>query len=698
MAGVFNTLRERFAWVLLVFILGGILLFVFSDVITKLTTVFGGSRTTVGFIYGQEIDYRTFSQQYNQALDAAQQQGQPNNEALRRQVWEQTWQRVLSEQITAREFKNLGIDITNDHLDRLIFTDTPPAYVRQIFANPQTGAYDPSILQAYRAQAQNDPNLQASLDEAAQYIFENRRQELYQKGLTVLNLISKPRARQQLSFDRDRRSVQYLAVSYATIADSSVAVTPQDLERYYRANKAKYQQEKPEAMLNYVLFEKKATRADTLKARESLTKLAQEFAATTDDSLYAASKTSLTEPARFVPLASLDDSTRARVAGKPAGALVGPYLEGSFWKLQKVSAFRDDSLNSVKIRHIYLPFGATAADTLRAKAKADSLAKAATTDNFTGLVSQFSEDNQTRFSGGELGWVRRGQFGADFDKTASETPLGRFTAVESRFGYHVIEVQAKERKLVRLATISAEIYPSQESIDALRQKAAELDTKFTELGDFNEAVRALGYDLRVSPAIRPDNLQVTGLNESTALAAWALSETQGARTAVRDLENAIIVGYVAIKLEAGTKPLNQVETEVRLGALNAKKARQILQKLGAVTELEGGKTAYGEGAFVSRATDIIYSNGFIAGIGNDPKVIGAVFGLPTRQLSQPIEGQNGVYVVLPTEAFPAEVPDAQVASTQSRLQNQLQAQLQGRLRLALEKHARVEDYRYRFAY
>jgi len=61
------------------------------------------------------------------------------------------------------------------------------------------------------------------------------------------------------------------------------------------------------------------------------------------------------------------------------------------------------------------------------------------------LADQNSDDTSNAQSGGELGWVSRGQFVKEFEDAAKALPIGQVSdPVKSQFGYHILQV--KERR------------------------------------------------------------------------------------------------------------------------------------------------------------------------------------------------------------------------------------------------------------
>ncbi|HTX59713.1 MAG TPA: peptidylprolyl isomerase [Verrucomicrobiae bacterium] len=96
-----------------------------------------------------------------------------------------------------------------------------------------------------------------------------------------------------------------------------------------------------------------------------------------------------------------------------------------------------DKPEQVQVRHILVPDLATA-NKVRAQLKPDG-------SNFAALAKQYSTDPGSKDKGGELGWIRHGQMVPSFDAAAFSLPVGQISQpVKSPFGYHLIQVEAKQ--------------------------------------------------------------------------------------------------------------------------------------------------------------------------------------------------------------------------------------------------------------
>ncbi len=101
------------------------------------------------------------------------------------------------------------------------------------------------------------------------------------------------------------------------------------------------------------------------------------------------------------------------------------------------------------------------------------------------------------------------------------------------------------------------------------------------------------------------------------------------------------------------------------------------------------------GAQTQRADSLSFSAPFIAGIGSEPKIIGAAFNKTlSGKVSEPIAGATGVFAIK-VEANGAKASSVDVAAVkQGLLQNAKMAAYRGLD--ALKKAANIKDYRSKF--
>ncbi|MDP9275491.1 MAG: peptidylprolyl isomerase [Chloroflexota bacterium] len=120
---------------------------------------------------------------------------------------------------------------------------------------------------------------------------------------------------------------------------------------------------------------------------------------------------------------------------------------------QDVDARYEDDFGQFRSRHILITFDSAATD--KALDESNALAKATAIrdqlrqdpnnqDLWNQLAKDFSQDPGSSASGGELGWVSKGQFVKPFEDAAKALAIGQISdPVRSDFGYHIIQVEER---------------------------------------------------------------------------------------------------------------------------------------------------------------------------------------------------------------------------------------------------------------
>ena len=118
-----------------------------------------------------------------------------------------------------------------------------------------------------------------------------------------------------------------------------------------------------------------------------------------------------------------------------------------------VEARYQDDFGQFRSRHILITFDAAATD--KALDESNALAKATAIrdqlrqdpnnqDLWNQLAKDNSQDPGSAGSGGELGWVGKGQFVKPFEDAAKALVIGQISdPVKSDFGYHIIQVEER---------------------------------------------------------------------------------------------------------------------------------------------------------------------------------------------------------------------------------------------------------------
>jgi peptidyl-prolyl cis-trans isomerase D len=379
------------------------------------------------------------------------------------------------------------------------------------------------------------------------------------------------------------------------------------------------------------------------------------------------------------------------------GEVFGPYVNNNFVCLSK-SLGRKAGVNA-KASHILISYEGTQVPNKKekrtkeqAKAKADQLfAQVQANPTSFMMVALMNSDDSSSQQGGDLGYFTQGQMVKPFNDFVFSSPIGKIGLVETDFGYHIINVTDKQ-DAVRLATIAQKIEPSEATSDKIYTTSVKFEMDATE-GDFDKVAKAA--KLQVNPAIKVKVMDETfgALGNQRQIVRWAFED----QTKIGDVKRFEVpnVGNVIAKVkavfEAGLTPIADARPMVEPILKNKKKAEMIKAKMkGASLDA----IAKANATQVKPALEVTLENPSLPGVGNEAKVVGTAFGLKGDKVSEPIEGNLGVYVVKTKSVFTA--PALKNYKDYVSKLNSQNASASGRIIPALKVDAKIEDNRSKF--
>lgn len=150
--------------------------------------------------------------------------------------------------------------------------------------------------------------------------------------------------------------------------------------------------------------------------------------------------------------------------------------------------------------------------------------------------------------------------------------------------------------------------------------------------------------------------------------------------------------------EEGIAPLNSVSAAIRTELIRKKKGEIIAKEL--ANAISGSESllsvAQKANAEVMDATDVSFSSFQVPGVGIEPVLTAEVVTMKENEISKPIIGNQGVYVVVVNSKTVETVTPEQIEAAKRSIE---QTNLYTKFRLilpALVKNAGVVDTRYKF--
>ena len=696
---VIQKIRDKYAVVIIVLICLAIVSFLLQDVFFSSNSMFSQS-TTVGKVNGESLDYRDYMQRIENAQNRMRQQmqGASIDEETQQYIREEAWDQFLREHIMKAQYEELGIEVTQTEVADHINGKNPHPLVLQNFTNPETGQFDRSIFDRVRENARQDQTGEVSAQLLA---FDNAIAE-YQKGLKYNTLVRQgihyPKwlAAQQAADNAQNATIGYVQVPYATIADSTIKVNDSELNKFIQDNKARF--EVPESRkVEYVSFDVVPSATDSAAALTELLKLKAEMDTTPDIAGFIKLNSELAYYDGYVSRSAIQVPAKDSIIDLPIGSTYGPYRDNNVLVFAKMLD-RKTMPDTVKFNQIVL-IAQPGSDSI-VKKRADSLEAAIRGgSDIAALATQFSDDPSSKQTGGEYTLTPNGYFANELKEVkdyAFTGSNGQVKVVKLAVGGYAI-VKITEQKnfgpAVKIAYLAKPVDASTTtSTDALTQANAFI-SKVNDQKSFEKSIQEKGLNKRIADNIRPMDFVLPGVGASREIVNWAYKSDKGDVSPVFTLEDKFVVAVLSGVRSKGTAPLDEVRPQVEAEVKKVKKAEQIMAKLKTPASLEAAATATNQP--VLTAEGLNFSTPFVPAMGFEPRVVGASFNKAwgTAKVSEPIQGNAGVFVIKVNSFVPAAAPGTDYAQQRQAYEQNLRQVVDQQLFQVLKKKSDVKDNR-----
>lgn len=701
-----GTLRNKMGTWVVIFVFVAIVSFILNDLLGNNSILFDNN--DVGEIAGHEISLQEYQsaveeREQNYILNFNRQPGDREMATLRDQAWEIL---VLRHAIQ-REFDKIGVEVTVEEQEDMVYGKNVDENIRQAFTNPNTGEFDRARLVGYLndlRKAPADPQLQQMWSDQRNRweVFQRdlvpgRQRIKYENLLLKTNYVTKAEAEREYHAQTDVAEVKYLYIPYYTVSDSAATVSDADLRDYYGKNKSRFKTEESRDV-KYVSFPIVASPGDTLEIRNEMNRITQELKESDEDSAFAVSGTDGREGFGTYNLSSLPSFIKEEDLRK--GNVIGPVIDRNAFKVVKITAITKDTTFNARASHILIKWdNETEASKKAAKEKARGILKEIRAGaDFAEKARQHGTDG-TATKGGDLGWFSTGRMVKEFEDAAFKaTKPGLLNdVVETQFGYHIIKVtNTKDNTAYKIATIERVIAPSDETTNAAYRRAETFLADMSGLDAFEERAKKESLAIQEATGLKASDRRVGNLGDARQIVQWAFRDAkEGDVSEVIDLQDEYVVAILTGKTEKGYKSLESVKKEITPEARKEVQAKLIIEKLkGATGTLEEIARAYGTDANVYSSSDTKLVNNSLPTAGFDPKVVGVAFSLEGGKRSEPVQGENGVFIIEVQNITPAPAIENYQAYKETLLQNAINRSYM--IAEAIKEHAKIEDKRYKF--
>ena len=703
---VLSKIRERSLALIAII---GLALFAFVLDPSTLSDFFSSSKVNeIGEVSGETISKEEFAE----ALENYKKQ--TGNRVSEMQAAQTVWDNLVREKIYSIQLEKAGITVgEEDVIAELI--EQPSVKDNPQFQN-EAGFFDKSkFIQFLATTRENDADLWAAWQNYMASIKANLQRNTYNNLVSAGLGASLKEGELQYLNDNTKIAAEYLYVPYTSIPDSLVTVTTSDISSYIKENEKDFMV-KASRDISYVKFEVKPSFEDEEEIKNEVAKLMEDNTAyssvtkgeikvegfknaTNLNVFFEENNSDLPLETSFKYKNQVSKEIVDQVFDAKEGAVFGPYKDGDYFKVTKVTAV-SRMPDSVKARHILIPFIGSRAATLdtklseaEASKRADSLVRVLKRNRrkFPALAKAFSADQSNAEKGGSLDKFSYSRMVPEFRDYAFANKRGDIGVAQTDFGFHVIEIEAQTgfQKVVKLATFGKLIVPSENTENEIFQKAEKFSLAVSENGKFFEAASESKYNTQPAIGLTILGENIPGLGNQREIVRWTFEGDSEIGDYKRfDIEGGHVVAFITGKTNEGLMSPSKAMNRVRPLLLNEKKAEIIKQKFSGNTLEE---IAASVNTAVKSATDVTFKTPTISGVGFEPKVVGAMSYAKIDKLYKGIAGNRGVFAfVITKRELPTALPTYE--STRNQIAQQRKNQTI-QLFNAVKEASEIEDYR-----
>jgi peptidyl-prolyl cis-trans isomerase D len=695
--GLMTFLRQR-AGLLIGAIGFAIVAFLVGDAISVGKPFWQDSQKLVGTVDGEDISIDQFSVKVEQSLAQFKQQyGNSVNPQMTAMAVDNVWQGELANILLKKEYERLGLIVSDAELKDLISGKNLSPVIVQYFGNPQTGEVNTAQVINTLKEASKNPQAKQQLDLLEAEIERQALQQKYSKVISNSIYVTSLEAIDEHNNRNKLASFKYVGLDFASVPDANVKLTDADYSAYYNENKNSFQNPAETRTFEYVSFSVNPTKEDSANVKNQVNKLAVDFKTAANDSLFSALNSDVKVPYTFMGKGKLDPAVDSVVFSLPAGSFYGPVFSGNSYKLVKVVASKF-SPDSVKASHILLdPAKLGGVD--KAMKMADSLKTLVQNGaSFATLASTYSVDG-SKEKGGDLGTFSRGQMVPEFENASFDGKPGDLKIVTSQFGVHLIKIQSQigSSKVAKLAYIEKNLISSNKTKDAAYRNASNFLNE-VKSDNFTALAQKKGYTVGLADRITATQGFAPGLDNPRQVIRDAFGASRGdVLKEVYQMDNAYVVARLTDIKPKGILPLEAVKKDIESAVRNAVKAKTLKESL--EKALKGSTSIDQVAQKVSKPVipvqNLVFANPILPGASQENKLVGSVFGSQVGKLSQPVEGQSGVYVYV-VDGFTNPAPLANTYKQKEMMMQSISQRAMGSAFQALQDKTDIKDNRVKF--
>ena len=624
-----------------------VLFMVISD--SNVLEALGGRSNDVGSVNGISISYPDFqAAMERQRENTKQQTGEDIPEEQWDQFRDQVWDALITQTLLMQEIERLGITVSNQEVADVILGEDPPPFLKQNFidslGNFNRAMYEEAIF---------NPENEQILLQAEEYVRQTWLNEKLQNYLLASITVGENEILRKFKDQNIFANSLYALFDLSLFPDTLFKVSEDELSNYYNDNKEDYKQNATRK-IKFVIVRNQPSLDDSNLVRKNLESVKEIISADTSEfksfvEIYSENPYSLDT----LKISELSPETVKAIRNAQPGDVFGPFPspEGfTLYHFVKSIQLPDKLLNA---SHILInDKGDDTKNLLEANRIYQELINGA---DFKAMAIEFSKDPGSGKNGGELGWFGKGMMVKEFEEACFKAPLNVVQKpVKTSFGYHIIKVTEQSDKS----------YVVERIINAVKQSAVTRDETYNAANDFSYLAEQNGfekeaelmkYNIQESTPFAETSPSIAGIGANPQLIKFAFENGLNDISDVHKASAGFVVAKITEVNPEGYRPLDELKIELEQKILTEKRfesaknhATELIKKINGdinkINTFDPRITINSSGKFNTQTS--------IPNVGRDNAFIRTALSMQPNQLSEPVKGLRGYYVIYVTEITP----------------------------------------------
>lgn len=660
--------KIRSKGVLLVSIIAlALFLFVAGDLFRGLESLFHSNSQQIGEVNGESVsvqDYQKMVDDMQNYYEIATQKSSFNEDELNR-IKDEAWQSYVQSQLIAKECEELGIAVSESEISEVIKSGYSQMLQVPVFMNQQTQRYDFSMVNAFLTEYQKMKKAGSQIPDAYEkiykyYLFVQRQihdQLLTQKYQILLSqsFLSNPiEAKMAFEGRSEEAEIVLASIPAASVKDSEVNVTDEDIKSKYDEDKEQYKQYVETRDLKIVDVAVTASEADKAAALKDMQEAESKLAAASNNASAGNVVRQASSLVQYADIYKTKNAYPSMIASALDSMAVGSVahsqydpMTNSFYTFKLLG--KESQPDSVLFRQIAV-IGKDEADISK---KADSIMAAISNGaNFKDIAKKYNQP-------GDSAWIASSQFenaSIDANNATFVSTLFSMNAGSSKKltlengGTAILQVlkTANNVSKYNVAAVVKELKFSDETYNNEYNKFSTFVAENKTLQQIEANAPKSGYVVRPIDDITTASHNIANIHATREALKWVFDEAKvGDVSQLYECgsnDHLLLVALTGINKES-YRPVEKVKEFIKDELMTEKKVEKIYETVKNIKNMADATKA--KNAVVDTIKHVTFAAPtFVAATTSSEPIIGAVSAKTAKgSFAGPVKGNNGVYML-----------------------------------------------------